>query len=118
MVNMKQTVIFQILADETRLRALVLMAQTGEVCVCELVYALGVSQPKISRHLAAMREAGIVVSRRCAQWVFYKINPDLPDWQHQIVTSAVSGSTDETDFRQDMKRLQTMKNRPERCDAA
>ena len=47
-----------LLADETRLRALVLLARNDELCVCELTSALDVVQPKVSRHLAALREAG------------------------------------------------------------
>jgi len=51
---------FQLLSDETRLRCLLLLQKEGELCVCELVYALDIIQPKISRHLAALRDAGIV----------------------------------------------------------
>lgn len=54
----------RLLADETRLRSLILMRREGELCVCELTHTLDFSQPKISRHLATMREAGIVQNRR------------------------------------------------------
>ena len=52
---------FQLLSDDTRLRSLLLMQQMGELCVCELVHALSVIQPKVSRHLAALRDYGVVV---------------------------------------------------------
>ncbi len=117
-VNMKQTAIFQMLSDETRLRALALMAAEKELCVCELVYALEISQPKISRHMATMREAGIVYSRRHAQWVFYSISPDLPDWQGQVIEAAVKGCETDSMTKQDKRRLAAMKGRPERCSAA
>lgn len=114
---MKQIETFQMLADQTRLRALSLMQDQGELCVCELVAALDLSQPKISRHLAALRNAGLLVSRRDAQWVFYAINPQLPDWQQQVVTGALAGIRTESVLKQDAKRLKNMHNRPERNDA-
>ncbi len=115
---MKQTSTFQTLSDETRLRALLLMAGEGELCVCELMHALDLPQPKISRHLAAMRDSGIVVSRRHAQWVFYFINPELEHWQRQIVEATVAGAGDEPKTMKDRERLTTMPNRPERTFAA
>jgi len=114
---MKQTETFLMLSDETRLRALALIDRVGELCVCEFVYALALSQPKISRHLAALREAGLVVSHRRAQWVFYSINPDLPKWQQQTVVAALEGIENETVVKLDTNRLGNMKDRPLR-DAA
>ena len=64
--------LFQALADRTRLRLLNLMAD-GEVCVCFLVEVLGEAQPKISRHLAYLRSAGLARTRRDAKWVNYTI---------------------------------------------
>lgn len=115
---MKQIEIFQMLADQTRLRALALMQEAGELCVCELVAALDLSQPKISRHLAAMRDAGLLTSRRDAQWVFYQIDTALPDWQRAVIMAAMAGLKGEPVLKQDTSRLATMKNRPERCNAA
>jgi ArsR family transcriptional regulator len=115
---MKQTVFFQTLSDETRLRALVLMAGEGELCVCELVSALAIPQPKISRHMAAMREAEIVTARRHAQWVFYSIAEDLPGWKREVLKAAVAGARGEAIIEQDRQRLGAMKDRPERCPAA
>lgn len=64
--------IFAALADPTRLRLLNLMAGR-EVCVCYFVEILGQSQPKISRHLAYLRRAGIVHARREGKWIHYRI---------------------------------------------
>jgi ArsR family transcriptional regulator len=64
--------LFAALADATRLRLLNLMADR-EVCVCYLVEILGQSQPKISRHLAYLRKAGIVAARREGKWMHYSI---------------------------------------------
>src|SRR6185503_6453731 len=63
---------FRALADRTRLRLLNLMGD-DEVCVCFFVEILGLSQPKISRHLAYLRRAGIVAARRQATWMHYRI---------------------------------------------
>ena len=60
------------LADRTRLRLLNLMAG-GEVCVCFFVEVLDEPQPKISRHLALLRRAGLVAARREAKWMHYSI---------------------------------------------
>jgi ArsR family transcriptional regulator len=64
--------IFAALADTTRLRLLNLMAGR-EVCVCHFVDILGQSQPKISRHLAYLRQAGVVAARREGKWMHYSI---------------------------------------------
>jgi ArsR family transcriptional regulator, arsenate/arsenite/antimonite-responsive transcriptional repressor len=64
--------LFAALADRTRLRLLNLM-DGKEVCVCYFVEILGQSQPKISRHLAYLRRAGVVVARRDGKWVHYSI---------------------------------------------
>lgn len=65
---------YMALADKTRLRLLNLMSG-GEVCVCFFTEVLGESQPKISRHLAYLRNAGIVKARRDGKWMHYSIDP-------------------------------------------
>ncbi len=112
---MKQVNFFQMLGDETRLRALALVMGEGELCVCELVEALGIAQPKVSRHMAAMRSAGIVTARRHAQWVFHSVNSELPGWKVEVLAAAVTGIAGEAVIKQDKERLNAMKNRPERC---
>lgn len=72
-------ILFTALADKTRLRLLNLMRE-GEVCVCFFVEVLGESQPKISRHLAFLRNAGLVETRRDGKWIHYKIiEPESTD---------------------------------------
>jgi len=58
---------FRALADETRLRCVVLIQQHGELCVCELSYALNLAQPKISRHLTTLKAAKILQYRHCSK---------------------------------------------------
>src|SRR6202049_4718147 len=64
--------LFRALADRTRLRLLNLIADK-EICVCYFVEILGMSQPKISRHLAYLRRAGIVATRRQGRWMHYRL---------------------------------------------
>ena len=81
------------LADRTRLRILGLLAG-GELCVCYFVELLGEPQPKISRHLAYLRRAGLVSARREGKWMHYRLtqpaNPHLSDVV-EAVLSAVEG---------------------------
>lgn len=101
---------FKCLADETRLKAMLLIQQEEELCVCELVSALNVSQPKISRHLAQLRECGLLADRRQGQWIYYQINPNLPEWAKEVLTIS---SNDNTKFiAKEFKQLTKMDNRP------
>lgn len=102
----------KLIADETRLRSLILMRREGELCVCELTHALGLSQPKISRHLATLREAGIVQSRRAGQWMYYSISADLPAWAQAILDSSLQGVNAVEPFAADELSLCDMPNRP------
>ena len=100
------------LGDETRLRCLNLLRSEGELCVCELTHALGLSQPKISRHLATLREAGIVQSRREGQWVYYTIHKHLPDWAVEVLDSTLRGVEGKQPYATDQASLCSMPNRP------
>ena len=110
--------LFHLLSDPTRLRSLVLLATEGELCVCELTHALGIIQPKISRHLALMREAGLIQGRRAGQWVYYRLHPDLPAWARAAIAAAVQGSENREPHVRDRARLAAMPDRPaNRCCA-
>ncbi|MGK0442045.1 MAG: ArsR family transcriptional regulator [Pseudohongiellaceae bacterium] len=106
---------YKALADETRLRCLILIQQERELCVCELVTAMGDSQPKISRHLAQLRTAGILSDRRQGQWVFYQINPTLPNWAATVINQTHQANI--AFIAEQDQRLQTMGERPERIQA-
>jgi ArsR family transcriptional regulator len=70
--NREIETLFRALADRTRLRLLSLMGD-DEICVCFLVAVLKTNQPKISRHLAYLRRAGVVAARREGKWMHYRI---------------------------------------------
>lgn len=104
--------LFKALADPTRLRSVVLLEREGELCVCELTHALGVAQPKISRHLAVLRAAGLVLDRRQGQWIYYRIDPALPDWALGVIRGAADGVADAEPFIADRAALRAMPDRP------
>lgn len=103
---------YKCLADETRLRSLLLIQTQGELCVCELTGALGQSQPKVSRHLAQLRQCGLLEDRRRGQWVFYRINPELPGWAKTVLQTT---ALDNEAFIHDASRaLHALGDRPDR----
>jgi ArsR family transcriptional regulator len=80
----KQSRFFKALADETRLRILKLL-EVREMCVCEVMVALDLTQPTASHHLGLLENAGLVKSRKEGKWVFYKVaNPNLVRKMHQL----------------------------------
>jgi ArsR family transcriptional regulator len=81
---------FRALADNTRLRLLNLMGK-DEICVCFLVDVIGTNQPKISRHLAYLKRAGIVSSRRDGKWIHYKIAMPSNDSAAKILQNLLDG---------------------------
>lgn len=104
--------VFRALADTTRLRCLLLIASNRELCVCELVHALDMSQPKISRHLKLLRDSGLVADRRERIWVHYRIAPDLPGWVATVIQATVESNANEAPFAVDARRLSAMPDRP------
>jgi ArsR family transcriptional regulator len=65
--------IFKALSDETRLRILKLLEQ-GELCVCDIVAALDMIQPKVSFHLGVLKDAGLIKDRKQGKWIHYSID--------------------------------------------
>ena len=104
---------FKSLSDDTRLRCVTLLQKEGKLCVCELTAALGLSQPKISRHLAQLRQCGLLQDSREGQWVYYQINPKLPDWAFPILENALMAVNKNGQFEKDLERLHDMECRPE-----
>jgi len=82
---MDQADFFKCLSDPTRLDILKIILARQNVCVCEITEILQLSQPKISRHLALLRNLLILLDERKGQWVYYRLNPDLPEWASSIL---------------------------------
>lgn len=104
--------VFKCLGDETRLMLMLLVLREQELCVCEMTHALEESQPKVSRHLAQLRQCGLLADSREGQWVYYAIAPGLPGWVARILEAGAEGEAARLDAL--LARLHQMGNRPER----
>lgn len=80
--------LFKNLSNETRLCIVLLLKEMGELCVCDLCTALDQSQPKISRHLAMLRESELLLDRKQGKWVHYRLSPHMPAWAAQVIEQA------------------------------
>jgi ArsR family transcriptional regulator, arsenate/arsenite/antimonite-responsive transcriptional repressor len=96
--------LFRALADRTRLRLLNLMGD-DEVCVCFLVEALKLTQPKISRHLAYLRRAGIVASRRDGKWMHYRLTRPYDSYAAGVLSAVRDWLVNDSAMRSDRGRL-------------
>lgn len=108
--NDNPVAIFKALGDELRLAALLLIRDQGKLCVCELTEAFEVSQPKVSRHLAVLRDLGLVETERRGQWVYYYLSPRLPAWVSRVLDETARHN--EALIEQPLEQLQTMAERP------
>lgn len=96
--------LFRALGDETRLRIVALLAH-GELCVCHVEQALGLTQPNASRQLGILRAAGIVDSRRDGTWVYYRIAPQEHDAVQRILAQLTDSLATRRALRSDLARL-------------
>ena len=108
---------FDVLSDETRRRILGLIIKEEELCVCELFFALDMHQPKVSRHLAVMRDAEVLTMRKKGTWVYYRLQPQLPMWALKVLEMMVQGVASVPVYYHDVERLSAMSNRPMKCCA-
>lgn len=111
-MNVKPESIFVALGSTTRFRCMLLLSEFDYLCVCELTTAVGAAQPNISRHLAQLRDCGLVKDRREGLWVYYRINPDLPAWMVKVLREIGAGVKGEPPFAKDIEAVRTMPNRP------
>jgi ArsR family transcriptional regulator len=98
--------LFRALADTTRLRLLNLM-HGREICVCYLVEVLDVSQPKISRHLAYLRRAGVVSARREGKWMHYRLASPASRHAARILEMTLDSLSREAQMQRDLQKLNT-----------
>ena len=97
--------LFHALADRTRLRLLHLMAER-EVCVCHFVEVLQAPQPKISRHLAHLRRAGLVTARRDGKWIHYRLARPADAHAAQVLQSTLEALHLDRSMQRDQTHLQ------------
>jgi ArsR family transcriptional regulator len=84
---------YKCLSEDTRLKCLLLITLKDELCVCDLISALKLSQPKVSRHLAELRKCGILSDQRRGKWVFYQLNQALPKWALEVLELTAKNNT-------------------------
>ncbi|MDA8213990.1 MAG: metalloregulator ArsR/SmtB family transcription factor [Nitrospiraceae bacterium] len=94
--------IFKALSDETRLRILKLL-EHGELCVCDIVAALDIIQPKVSFHLGVLKDAGLIKDRKQGKWIHYRI--DDSDMFKRFLVLSVLEKVSESGVMEDKKRL-------------
>lgn len=112
--DFQPTSFYKNLTDDIRLKTLMLTHYHGELCVCELMEALEEdSQPKVSRNLAVLKKSKVITHRKHGQWVFYRINPDLPLWAKAVIAQTTENNIPL--ITSELQRLDKMQNRPDRA---
>jgi len=107
--------IFKALSDKTRLRIIKLL-EHGELCVCDIVAALEMVQPKVSFHLRVLKKAGLIKDRKQGKWMHYRL--DESDIFKRFVTVSVLEKISDTMVKEDYERLERfMKNKSEGLEA-
>ena len=105
---------FKVLADETRLKMLWLLFNRRELCVCDMMEALGVTQSKASRHLATLRHAGLVVDRKEAAWSYYSIRPATNERERSVLDTLRTKLTEHPGAAQVLRDLHAWMERKDR----
>jgi ArsR family transcriptional regulator, arsenate/arsenite/antimonite-responsive transcriptional repressor len=109
----KLTNFFKMLSDETRLRILVLLHHK-KLCVCQLCGIMDESQPKISKHLAKMRDMGFVKDERAEQFIYYRLNFDN-DVYENILADIVKNINNNTQLKSNVDKIQVAESYLESC---
>jgi ArsR family transcriptional regulator len=107
--------LFRALADPTRLRLLNLIADR-EICVCYFVEILRISQPKVSRHLAYLRRAGIARSRREGKWMHYRLVEPKDDAAASILHETLKHLKKKPEMQRDISRLSSVCCTPQKYE--
>jgi ArsR family transcriptional regulator len=113
--NSSLDLLFRALADRTRLRLLNLVADR-EICVCYFVEILRISQPKVSRHLAYLRRAGIVASRPDGKWMHYRLVVPKDQAAASILRETLKHLKKKPEMRRDISRLSSSCCTPQKYD--
>ena len=95
---------FRSLADRTRLRLIHLMSEQ-EICVCYFIEVIGAPQPKISRHLAYLRRAGLVAARREGKWMHYRLTVPRDPYAAAILNTTLDALKNSPEMQRDCERL-------------
>ncbi len=97
--------LFKSVADETRLRILLLLAEQEELCVCDLMAALDLPQSTVSRHLAYLKHAGWLTDRRGGVWMYYSLAKQRSALHDDILAALHRAASPHPDSLVDQQRL-------------
>ncbi len=112
---MELSLIFKTLGDEVRLRIFGLLANR-ELCVCDIESVLEISQVNASRHLKSMKTAGILTSRKTAQWVYYDLNKKFLELYPELADSLKLELSKNAAYKKDIRALAALaKTKTEKC---
>jgi len=100
--------VFRAFSDRTRLRILSLL-RDGELCVGDLVDVLKLPQPKVSRHLAYLRKAGLVSTRESGLWIFYRLAPSSSPFHHKMLECLGACYGDVPEISLDRQKARSLK---------
>lgn len=106
--------LFKSLSEPVRLRILYLLLARGELCVCDIVSSLELSQSVVSRHLAYLRNSGLVSTRREGVWIYYQLI-DNCDFITQLLEQFRHAGADAVALKYDLERLQAEENKTSCC---
>jgi ArsR family transcriptional regulator len=98
------------LANETRLKCLLLIQQEGELHMSELMQALHELQPKIAHHIAPLLKSNLLLGNQKGQWIYYRLNPNLPLWVKTVL--AQTAKSNFAFVEESLKNLYAMGDRP------
>ncbi|MCF1458241.1 MAG: metalloregulator ArsR/SmtB family transcription factor [Shewanella sp.] len=116
MKNINTESVINALSNTTRMRSVLLLLEQEELCVCELNDLIGGAQPNISRNLGQLRDIGLVIDRREGQWIYYRLNPDLPEWVSGILQASKTGAVGHEPYKTDLIKLKKITRSTEsRC---
>ncbi len=97
--------VFKALGDETRLR-IVRMLYKNELCVCQIIEALRITQPNASKHLNRLRYAGVISCRKISQWCFYSLSSQFSENNAELLEFVLNKCKNNTIYEEDLKRLE------------
>jgi ArsR family transcriptional regulator, arsenate/arsenite/antimonite-responsive transcriptional repressor len=101
------TELFKSLADETRLRLLILLQGGNEYCVCDLMNALDMPQSTVSRHLAYLKRNGWLQDRRGGVWMYYSLRKDMDAFLQAQLVLLINQLANNPIYKADRGRLET-----------
>lgn len=99
--------VFKAFSDRTRLRIMNLLRGRKELCVCDIIDVLGLQQAKVSRHLAYLRRAGLVDTRRDGQWVYYRLSRPAGNFHKKILECLSCCLSEVPELQTDRERLRS-----------